>query len=360
MKRVLWLTPVPYEGAGSRFRIYQHLPGLEAAGIQCDVQPFLDSDFFRMVYQRGRVAEKLARFALASLRRLGHALGVGRYDALVVYRETFPIGGAVIERLAKARGVRLVYDLDDAVYLPDEVTVNPLVGRLRMPGRVFDVVRRSDLVTCGSDYLAMRCHPYNDRVITVPTPVDVQAFTMRSPHTAVGSDAMVAWVGSHSSSIYLDVLARPLRQLSVHTPVLFDLVGAGEACQWRGVRLRNRPWKLEEELSYFQGADVGVYPVRDDEWGRGKCAFKAIQFMAVGVPVVASPVGASLELIRDGENGFFATSDREWEEKIGRLVQDPWLRQRMGEAARKTIVERYSLQVIGPRLVAAVRDIVGA
>lgn len=357
MRRLLWLTPVPFESAGSRFRIYQHLPGLEAAGIRCDVRPFFDRKLFGVAYERGRTLEKLARVTLAAVRRLRDVLSVGQYDALVVYRETLPIGGALIERWTKARGVRLIYDLDDAVYLRDEVTVNPLARRLRVPKRVFDVVRRSDLVLCGSEYLASQCRPFNDRVVIVPTSVDVEHFKPRPLHTATGADAVIAWVGSHSSSIYLDMLDEPLRRVSARWPAVFEVIGAGSPRQVPGVRVRNRRWRLEEEVSYFQSADIGVYPVRDSEWGRGKCAFKAIQFMAVGAAVVASPVGASLELITDGENGLFARTDREWEQGIETLLCDPWLRQRMGEAARKTVEERYSLQAVGPRLVAAFKEV---
>jgi glycosyltransferase involved in cell wall biosynthesis len=357
-KRLLWLTPVPLEGAGSRFRIYQFLPGLEAAGIHCDVRPFLDSGFFRVVYRRGRALEKMARFLRASLSRAADVARMGRYDALVVYRETFPFGRALIEQWAKRRGLALVYDLDDAVYLRDEVTMNPLVWRLKRPERVWDVIRWSDLVVCGSEYLASRCRPLNETVVTLPTSVDLRAFGVRSPHRASADGTVVAWVGTHSSAmLYLDLLREPLRRLSRAHPVVFDVVGAGVPPAWPDVRVRSREWRLEEEVGYFRGADVGVYPLRDDEWGRGKCAFKAIQFMAVGVPVVASAVGANLELIRDGENGFLARTDQEWEEKLGRLIADPWLRQRMGEAARKTVEDRYSLQVVGPRLVAALGDV---
>lgn len=360
-RRVLWLTPVPFEGAGSRFRIYQFLPALRAAGIDCRVRPFLDDAFFRMVYRPGRTAEKTAWFFLATIRRLLDTLRLGRYDGLVVYREAFPFGGALLERIAKSRGLRLIYDLDDAVYLRDEITMNPLVWRLKAPRRVWNIIRWSDAVLCGSEYLASRCRPFNDRVIVVPTCVDLRAFTRRRPCGPGARPTVVGWVGTHSSAmLYLDILREPLRRLAAGHPIQLDVIGAGAPVEWDGVATRSRAWRLEEEVSYFQDADIGVYPLHDNEWGRGKCAFKAIQFMAVGVPVVASPVGANLELIQDGENGFLAATSDEWVEKIGLLVRDPWLRQRMGDAARKTVEERYSLQVVGPRLTAAMASALGA
>lgn len=359
-RRVLWLTPVPLEGAGSRFRVYQFLPALGEAGITCDVRPFLDPAFFRIVYGPGRMPEKIARFLVASLRRLREMLRVGRYDALAVYRETFPMGGALIERWARRRGVPLIFDLDDAIYLRDEVTVNPLVRWLRMPGRVAKVIRWATLVTCGSDYLARWCRPSSGRLLTVPTSVDLTQFAMRPLHRPAAT-VMISWVGSQSSArLYLEIVREPLRRLSEAQSLRFNVIGAREAVGWPGVTVNNRVWRLDEEVGYFRDADIGVYPLRDDEWGRGKCGFKAIQFMAVGVPVVASPVGANLELIRDGVNGFFARTDDEWVEKLTLLIRDPWLRQRMGEAARKTVEERYSLQAVAPRLVDAFRAVVGA
>lgn len=219
----------------------------------------------------------------------------------------------------------------------------------------------SRLVTCGSEYLANRCRPFNARVATLPTCVDVDAFASRGRHAATGEGTVIGWVGTHSSAVlYLGLLREPLRRLAARHRIRFDVVGAGTGLDWEGVPVRSLPWRLEEEIGYFQGADIGAYPLEDTEWGRGKCAFKAIQFMAVGVPVVASRVGANPELIQDGVNGFLAGSADEWVEKLELLARDPWLRQQMGDAARKTIEERYSLQVVGPRLVAALAGVVGA
>lgn len=349
-KRILWLTPVPFQGAGSRYRIYQFLPALREAGIECDVRPFFDARFFKVVYQRGKLAQKTWYFLLASLKRLLDTIRLHRYDAVVVYRETFPIGGALIERIVKAAGLQLIYDLDDAVYLRDPQSVNPWVLRMRRPERVWEIVERSDLVICGSQYLASRCGDRSANIVVVPTSVDLDMYKPKDSVAGQGCAPVLGWVGSHSSGIYLDLMKRPLEKLAGTRKFQVRVVGASRALDWAGVDLKTEPWRLDQEVEYFRECDIGFYPIRDDSWGRGKCAFKAIQFMAVGVPVVASAVGANLELIRDGKNGFLASTEAEWEEKLGLLIDDVDLRRRLGAAARETVRNHYSLTVNRPKL----------
>jgi glycosyltransferase involved in cell wall biosynthesis len=153
-------------------------------------------------------------------------------------------------------------------------------------------------------------------------------------------------------------LGPSLERLAAHHVFELRASGSGEAIEFPGVKTKNERWTLEREVELFNTCDIGVYPLKDDEWAKGKCGFKAIQFMACAVPVVAAAVGVNTEIIQDGINGFLASTAREWEEKIGRLLSDASLRSRLGAAGRRTIEERYSLAVNAPRLVAMLRDVV--
>src|SRR5206468_11385512 len=171
-------------------------------------------------------------------------------------------------------------------------------------------------------------------------------------------DPIVGWIGSPTTTPYLLRMEDVLRRVRERHPFELRVSGAGRDVAFRGVPVRNVPWSLDREVELFNTCDVGVYPLVDDEWSKGKCGFKAIQFMACGVPVVAAAVGVNRCIVQDGVNGFLASTEDEWVEKIGRLLSDPDLRARFAAAGRRTIEERYSLKVNAPKLVATFRDVV--
>src|SRR5262249_54113335 len=206
-----------------------------------------------------------------------------------------------------------------------------------------------------NEYLAAYARTYNPAVVTIPTCVDTTRFVPRVAG-ATSHAPVVGWIGSPTTTPYLAGLSGVLRAVSAQHPFVLRVSGASDELRLDGVDVRNEPWTLAREVELFSTCDIGVYPLRDDEWSRGKCGFKAIQFMACGVPVVASAVGVNKDIIVDGVNGFLASTPQEWVEKLGRLLVDPELRARFGAAGRKTVEERYSLRVQAPRLLAALRE----
>ena len=169
---------------------------------------------------------------------------------------------------------------------------------------------------------------------------------------------VVGWIGSPTTYHYLENMAGLLRDAAKNHAFTLKVSGAGKPVHFEGVRVQEVPWSLEREVELFNSCDVGVYPLEDTDWARGKCGFKAIQFMACGVPVVAAAVGVNREIITDGVDGFLASTPAEWTEKLGRLLSDPELRARMAAAGRRTIEERYSLRVTAPRLARILQEAV--
>jgi len=337
----------------------QYVPALEQAGFSVTVAPFFDAEFFAMVYKPGHYAGKLAAFVRQSIERLKLIMSRERYDAFFVYREAYPFGPPLFETLlAHAQGRPVIYDFDDAIFLSNTSEANSFASALKYPQKVASIIRRSALVLAGNEYLAGYARQYNSNVTVLPTCVDTGGFAPRRTPRAASAPLVVGWIGTPTTAAYLEALGPTLTRLAAAHPLTLRVSGSGRPMSFEGVRTTNEPWSLDREVELFNTCDIGVYPLTDDEWAKGKCGFKAIQFMACGVPVVAAAVGVNREIIQDGVNGLLASNEREWHDKLSRLLGDAQLRHRLGAAGRKTIEQRYSLAVNAPKLTALLRDVV--
>lgn len=345
--RVLFILPHGIQAASSRYRVYQYLPYLQAHGIQATLRPFVGPRFYRLLYRPGQLLPKTA-FTLRSLiSRLLDLRLVPRHDLVYLLREAAPLGPPWFERLAAASGVPLVYDFDDAIYLLNVSPANRGISWLKQPGKTAGLVSLSRQVVAGNANLAAYASRFNPRVTILPTPIDTAFYTLK-PRTNPGRPVVLGWVGSHSNLPYLRELDPVLQELARRRQFRLRVVGGAYALP--GVEVESVPWTLERELEDLHSFDVGLMPMPDNEWTRGKCGFKALQYMGVGLPAVAAPVGVNAEIIRHGENGFLASSRQDWLAALETLVADPQLRQRAGLRGRKTVEESYSLQVHAPRL----------
>ncbi len=353
-RRILALSPIPEEGAGCRFRIAQFAPYLRSVGYELTIKPFFTPSFFRLVYRPGHYVRKTTAFAGLTLARLDLLREISRYDVIVLYREAYPIGPPIIEWwLARHGRAPIVYDFDDAVFLPNVSEANRFIVSLKWAGKIPQIVKLSTHVVVGNGYLAEFAKQYNPAVTVIPTCVDTAKFVPRAAAAeTIARTPVVGWIGSPTTASYLSLLGDVLRDVHADSPFEFKVSGAGEDIRISGVPTRNVPWSLDAEVELFNTCDVGVYPLTDDEWSKGKCGFKAIQFMACGVPVVASAVGVNREIIQDGVNGFLATTPDEWKTRLKALLADPALRARLAAAGRRTVEERYSLASNAPKLAA--------
>jgi glycosyltransferase involved in cell wall biosynthesis len=358
--RVLALSPIPIEGAGCRFRIAQFVPYLRDHGIDVTISPFYSQEYFEFVYRPGHFVRKVLGAVPLLLKRWRELPAFKEYDLVFLYREAVPAGPPVIER-SLARHVPILYDFDDAIFLPNVSEANQRISFLKTPERIAELLRLSALVVAGNQFLAAYARQHNKAVEVIPTAVDTDYFVpRRDPAQSNGRDLVVGWIGSPTTFQYLKTLAPVLSGVSAEHPFTLRVSGAGTAVDFPGLRVETPAWSLADEVRLFNTLDIGVYPLNDDDWARGKCGFKAIQCMACGVPVVAQAVGVNREIIRDGENGFLALTPAEWHDKLGRLLTDSRLRARFAREGRKTIEQSYSLRVVAPRLAAAMRTASGA
>jgi glycosyltransferase involved in cell wall biosynthesis len=343
---VLALAPSPIEAASTRYRLLQLVNPLRDRGIRLTVYPFIDSKSFASMYHRSEWRKTVIGLARASIRRLADISEARHADVLLVQREAAIFGPPFFEWLAVRIGhCPFILDLDDPTYISYvSPTYNHLGRWLKWPGKTRRLIRWADLVTCGNqtiaDYVSSRGTPAR----VIPTVVDPDRFTPRPERSCDDDLPVLGWVGSHSTYPFLDALKPVLQQLAKTHPFRLKVVGSGEpGIELPGVEVENVPWTLEREVEDFQSLDIGLYPIISDDWSIGKSGFKSIQYMAVGIPFVASPVGAAAEIGERGVTHFSATSNDEWLQALGQLVSDPDLRRRMGEAGRRHVLTHYTL-----------------
>lgn len=345
--KVLALAPFPVESAGTRFRLMQLSDELHERGIEVTLHPFLDSRAFSTFYRRSAWKRNAAAVTTASVRRLVDVKRARGADLLLVLREAAVLGPPVFEWLAMHTGrCPMVLDLDDATYVS---YVSPTYGRLatwaKWPAKTDQLIRWARLATCGNRAIADYVSSHGTAARVLPTVVDTDLFCPRDRLPDVGDGVpTVGWIGSHSTFPFFESLVPVLEDLARDHRFRLKVVGSGrDALTVRGVEVDNSPWTLEREASDFRSLDVGLYPVIRDRWSVGKSGLKSIQYMAVGIPFVASPVGAVEELGEPGVTHFPASNAEQWYVHLSRLLDDSTLRQRMGEAGRRHVLSRYTV-----------------
>jgi len=340
--KVLFLTRYPYEGASSRYRIYQYVPHLEALGVRCDVQSFMDAEMYRLSFSPGRTGRKAWATLKAALRRMQRLLRFREYDIIYMQRELFPFGPPLVERFMKSQGAILFFDYDDALFIKKPSRYNPIATFLRSPQKILDLFGLVDCVVAGNDWLRDRAAEHGAHAVTVEVAEDTTRIGMHVPHTN-NRPVTIGWLGSKSTVKYLRFIEPVLQEIAASYPGLrFEIMGGGDFAM-EGVPWVVNEWSLDGELQALARFDIGLMPLPMEDWAKGKSGGKARTYMAAGVVPVCSAIGYNLELIRDGETGFLCATDAEWKNSICRLVEDAALRQRVALAARRNVEERFSI-----------------
>jgi len=332
-------------GASSRVRYLQYLPYFRSQGIDVLVSPLFSDDYLRALYQRRTSWSKVIS---GYGRRLMMLLSVRRYDVVIIEKELFPFLPAIAERLLQMFGVSYIVDYDDALFHRYDCHSSALVRMIL--GRKIDVVmRHSNMVIAGNEYLAERarqsCVP---RVEIVPTVVDIEHY---GPRKEVANDIpIVGWIGTPKTSHYLHSLNPVFEALQEMMHVQFVAIGARKEDLINTI-IEVWPWSEDTEVASIKKFDIGIMPLDDNPWERGKCGYKLIQYMACGLPVVASPVGVNCLIVASKKNGLLANTLDEWQEALVYLLQtDISNRMSMGKKGHNFVKNWYSLQVQAPRL----------
>jgi glycosyltransferase involved in cell wall biosynthesis len=333
------------------------MPYLNAQGVSVDLLPFADQNLFRLLHKPGQRVIKALASVTRFLRRVSDVVGARSYDAVLIHRAICIAGPAVLERLVATMGRPVIYDFDDAIFKLHTTEANRHFGWLKFPGKTATICRLSDHIVVGNQYLADYARTYNRRVTIIPTSINVDTYRPDGASNGANGKVVVGWMGSSTSQTHLEMFAPVLRQVTARDDIELQVVSDREPVL-PGVQYVWRQWSSSTEVSDLARFDIGIMPMPDDEWARGKCAAKALQYMAMAVPTVCSAVGTNLEVVRHGENGLLATTSDEWVSRIGALAADVELRRRLGLSGRRTVEEGYSMTRCAELFAGVVREVV--
>lgn len=340
-----------------RFRIEQYVPYLRDNGVALTFSPLLSKEDDAVFYRPGNLFKKM-QIVLRSIRKRRRDLQrASQFDAVLIIREALFIGPPRIERKLRKKGLTVIYDFDDAIWKLDVSRANRWFGFLKFPGKTAAIIRLADKVIAGNEYLADYAKAFNPNVHIIPTTVETRTFLPGKKDAS--SPVVIGWSGSLTTIKHFRIAVPVLKKLREHYSdrIRFKVIGhAGFSEEELGIR--GTAWSSERELEELQEIDIGIMPLPDDEWSKGKCGLKGLVYMSIGIPSVMSPVGVNTQIIRHGENGFLAGTEAEWFEILSRLIENPELRKQIGSSGRQTVVESYSvlanqenyLNILGNRL----------
>lgn len=341
------LFVVPYrigKAASQRFRVEQFLPFLQKNDIKYKIVPFWDETTWAVLYREGHLLQKVFGTIKGFLKRLVLLTELSHYDFIFIHREATPVGPPWFEWIASnVSSKKLIFDFDDAIWLENTSVENRQAAKFKQHSKTANLCRWSYKVSAGNTFLQSYALQFNRQVIFLPSTVDLVSKYDKLKNQET-EKVVIGWTGSHSTLPYLK-LVEPVLQRLEETYTFEFVVIADKAPSLNLRSLLFIPWSSETEIEDLLRFNIGVMPLPDTEWAKGKCAFKALQYMALGIPAVASAVGANTEAVINGETGYTCTTEQEWYDSLKLLITSSELRTKLGEAGRARVAAKYALQV---------------
>ncbi|SKC77194.1 glycosyltransferase [Ohtaekwangia koreensis] len=344
---VIFLFPYPLgESPSQRFRFEQYFKLLEDSGIHCYKQSFWNERTWKILYKKGYEVGKVIGFLTGILKRFQILFKLSKADYVFIHRECMPVGPPIFEWIIyKIFRKKIIYDFDDAIWLPNTSHENRVASFIKWHSKTEAICRWSYKVSCGNNYLVDFAKQFNPQPVLNPTTIDTEQHHNPIRYPKLFNEKItVGWTGSHSTLKYLGSIIPVLKQLEKKYNENFQfLVIANKKPDLDLNDFVFIPWKENSEIEDLSQIDIGIMPLTDDIWAKGKCGFKALQYMALEIPAVASPVGVNTQIIDSGVNGFLCTSQQDWFDAIDKLIQNKALRESIGIQGRKKVIEHYSV-----------------
>jgi glycosyltransferase involved in cell wall biosynthesis len=346
-KKILFIVPYPEKNSPSqRFRFEQYFDLLHEHGFSFSVSSFLNRGNWKIFSERGKTLLKCSALLQGFGKRLYDLIRIPSYDYIFIHREATPMGPPVFEWVVRCLfQKRMVYDFDDALWITDKLNESPLERRLKWRQKINLICQWSLKISCSNDYLRQHALRFNKNVFYLPTTIDTEKHHNRSLfHSAKNNSSItIGWTGSYSTLKYLKEVESVLDEiLDEHKNVTFLVIADRRPSL--AVRAYDfLPWSAATEIQDLLNIDIGIMPLPDDEWTRGKGGFKCLQYMALEIPTVASKVGANSAIIDHGLNGFLVSNKHEWKRHLNELIVNKSLRTSLGQAGRTKVQERFSV-----------------
>ncbi|MBX3103314.1 MAG: glycosyltransferase family 4 protein [Bacteroidetes bacterium] len=327
-----------------RFRFEQYTDFLAQNGFQCELSSLISPEEDKFFYKPGHYLAKARTIWRHYRVRRRDLARIGQYDLVMVVREAMLTGSTFFEQALHRKGIPAIYDFDDSIWLQNVSAANRRFAFLKDPDKTRKLIGWASLVFAGNEYLADYARQFNDRVVIIPTTIDTNHYRPAPSPLRDDSVVTLGWSGSISTIQHFEHAIPFLREVKARygDRIRIKVIGDGNY-RLPELGITGLPWRMEDELDQLRSFDIGIMPLPDDEWAMGKCGLKGLQYMALEIPTLMSPVGVNAQIIQDGANGFLATEVSEWVDKIGRLIEDASLRKQMGAAARQTVLDHYSV-----------------
>jgi glycosyltransferase involved in cell wall biosynthesis len=341
--------PALYDTSPSqRYRLEQWEPLLRERGVEITYEPFEDEELHAFLYKPGMIGKKLQLVMRGLTRRVSLVKNAKDYDLVYILREAALLGPPMFEKLIHQQRVPIVFDFDDAIFVSYRSPSNGYLSYLKFASKTGTICRMASHVMVGNPYLAEYARKVNDRVTVIPTTIDTEKYRV-PPRKESSGPPVIGWTGSYSTVQHLDTLRGALKKLAATESFRLRVIGT-PTYECAPIDVEAMSWRADTELDDLAAIDIGVMPLPDDKWSKGKCGLKALQFMAMGIPTVCSPVGVNTDIIQDNQNGFLASAEDEWVDKLSRLLRSRELRERLGQAGRATVEQKYSAITQTPRV----------
>ncbi|MCQ2959147.1 MAG: glycosyltransferase family 4 protein [Bacteroidales bacterium] len=343
MKRILYIVPHrPNRSPGQRFRCEHFIPVLKDRGYEITYSNIISKWDDLYFYQKGKYLVKAFIFFKAFLHRCYDVLRARNYDAIFIYREAFMIGSTFFEKgLAKSKKP-IIFDFDDSIWIQDISDGNKNLSWMKNASKTDDIIQLSKLIIVGNKYLADHALKLNKNVVIIPTTIDTNHH--KPTEKTVNNKICIGWTGSETTIKHLKLIIPVFKRLKEKFADKISFIQISNVdFSLPEIDLHFIPWNAETEIADLQKIDIGIMPLPDDEWAKGKCGFKGLQYMAMEIATVMSPVGVNTEIIENGKNGFFASTEQEWFDILCKLIEDPQLRIEIGKKGRETVIKRYSI-----------------
>jgi L-malate glycosyltransferase len=342
-KKILIVCPYPQNVAPSqRLKFEQYYPYFRQNGYELTIRPFINEPFWKIIYKKGNTGRKTLYTVIGYWRRVLDLFKLGRYDIVYVHLWVTPFGPPFFEWLFRQLAKKIVYDIDDLVYLGNiKNKAHPIISWIKGKKKPVYLMKTADHVITCTPYLDQFVRKYNQQTTDISSTINTALYRPKQDYS-VKEKFVIGWSGSYSTSKYLHLLDDVFLELAKEHN--FKLLVMGDAdFKLTGVDVEALPWKEHYEIDVINRFDVGVYPLPDEEWVLGKSGLKALQYMALGIPTIATSIGTIHRIIKDGENGFLVHNKNEWKQAIVKLIQNEDLRREIGRKAVITVEEKYSL-----------------